>query len=269
MNVRSARLAVLLCSTLATARASAQAGGADSAKSQTLAALRRVAGELVVVKTIPLQYLSNGDAARLVAPYAAPPFGATGDAAQAGVFEAGNAVHAITVRAPIAMFARIDSIVKANDRPPATLTLRLQVIAASDSAVHDGSIGDIDAELHNLFRFNGYRLLSQNAVWVNDGQMFSTTMRGPNGEQLTISGVVDGVRRDETRSVRLDVTLAHDARRSDMVGGAVQTATSRQTLLQTGLTIPIGQTVVVGSAMPGGSTPAIILTVRPELATKP
>ena len=89
--------------------------------------LRRVAGEVIIVKTIPLQYLSNGDAAKLVAPYVSPRVGATGDAASSGVFEAGNAVHAITVRASIVMIARIDSIVKANDRPPATLTLRLQV----------------------------------------------------------------------------------------------------------------------------------------------
>jgi hypothetical protein len=46
----------------------------------------------------------------------------------------------------------------------------------------------------------------------------------------------------------------------------VQTGTMHQVLLETGLTIPIAQTVVVGSAMTGGSTPAIILTIRPELA---
>ena len=270
MNARSVRLAMLLCSALVTSPAAAQRGTLDSATiNKTMNSMRRVAGEVIVVKTIPLEYLSNADAARLVAPYVSPRVGATGDAASLGVFEAGSAVHAITVRTKISMLARIDSIVKANDRPPATLTLRLQVIAASDSAVHDGSISDLDAELHNLFRFNGYRLLSQNAVWVNDGQSFSATMRGPSGDQLTISGDVTGVRRDETKSVRLYVKLAHNAHQAEMVSGAVQTGTMYKVLLETGLTIPIGQTVVVGSAMPGGSTPAIILTVRPELATKP
>jgi hypothetical protein len=186
-----------------------------------------------------------------------------------GVFEAGNAVHAITVRAPASVLSRVDSILKANDRAPVTVTLRLQVIAASDSAVRDASISELDAELRNLFRFNGYRLLSQNTVWVNDGSTFSTTMRGPNGDQLSIWGDLSGVRREGTKSVKLVISLTRKTQEAGMMDGKMQSKPVDQGLLQTGLTIPIGQTVVVGSAMTGGSTPAIILTVRPELAQKP
>jgi hypothetical protein len=42
-----------------------------------------------------------------------------------------------------------------------------------------------------------------------------------------------------------------------------------QTLLSTGLTAPLGQTVVLGSAAYGAPIPAIILSVRPEIAGKP
>ena len=183
----------------------------------------------IIVKTL-IGLPCNADAARLVSPYVAPRVGATGDAASTGVFEAGNAVHAITVRLPGSALARIDSIVKANDRPPATLTLRLQVIVASDSAVNDGSIGEIDAELRHLFEYAEYKSSSQNTVWVNDGAMFSTTMRGPNADQLIISGEVTGVRREGTKSVRLEVNLSHDAHVSNLFNGKVQTSTIHQSL---------------------------------------
>ncbi len=224
---------------------------------------QQVIGDTVVVRTISLQYLSNADAAKLASPYV--PMGYT----RAGVFEAGNAVHAITVVAPVGAFVRIDSVVRANDRAPATVTLRLQIIAASDSLVRDPSISELDAELSNLFRFKGYRLLSQNSVSVNDGSSFLAVMRGPGSDQLTVDGMVTGFRRDGGKSVQVSIQLSHNSRQADMVGGKVQTGLLRQELLRTGLTIPIGQTVVVGSAMTGGSTPAIILTVRPELAKKP
>jgi hypothetical protein len=251
MNARSVRLAMFACAAMVSSTLGAQDSRVDS----------------MVVKTMPLQYLSNADAAKLVSPYVAPWLGAGN--VMAGVFEAGNAVHAITVRSSARVVTRVDSILRANDRPPATVALRLQVIAASDSAVRDASISELDSELHNLFRFNGYRLLSQNTVWVNDGSMFSTTMRGPNGQQVSISGEISGVRREGTKSVRLEVSLSRKTQESGMIDGKVQSNPIQERLLQTGLTIPIGQTVVVGSAMTVGSTPAIILTVRPELAVKP
>jgi hypothetical protein len=252
MNARSVRFGMIALTAMLSSSLGAQQSAADT----------------LIVKTLSLQYISNADAAKLVSPYVMPRGGSTAGMF-AGVFEAGDAVHAITVRASATVMARVDSLLKANDRPPLTVTLRLQVIAALDSAVRDASISELDAELRNLFRFNGYRLLSQNTVWVNDGSMFSTTMRGPNGDQLTVSGDVTGVRRDGSKSVRLQVSLSHNARQAEMVAGAVQTGMMHQQLLQTALTIPIGQTVVVGSAMTGASTPAIILTVRPELPTKP
>jgi hypothetical protein len=227
-----------------------------------LGAQQRIVADTIVVRTIPLQYLSNSDAAKLASPY----LEGRGDA---GVFSAGGSVHAVTLRASARMILVVDSLLRANDRAPVTVVLRLQIIAALDSTVRDAAIGEVDAELHNLFRFNGYRLLSQNIVRVNDNSNFQTLMRGPNGDQLTISGGIDGARRDGGKSVQLNVSVAHDPRTAEMLAGAVQTGRMHQELLSTWLSIPMGQTVVVGSAMTGNSTPAIILTVRPELAPKP
>ncbi len=247
MNARTIRTALF-----ASAMAMASALGAQ-----------QMVGDTIVVKTIALQFLSNADAAKLVSPYIPPGY------TYAGVFEAGKAVHAITVKAPARVLVRIDSLIKADDRPPSTVTLRLQVIAAVDSAVHDASIAELDAELHNLFRFTGYRLLSQNAVSVNEGSEFMATMRGPNGTQLVVSGTVATVRHDPARSVQVYVHLHADPRIARMVAGKVETGSMPEDLLQTGLTIPMGQTVVVGSAISSNSPGAIILTVRPDSPQKP
>jgi hypothetical protein len=221
-------------------------------------AAQQMVGDTIIVRTIPLQYLSNADAAKLASPYIPPGY------TYAGVFEAGKAVHAIPVKATARVLVRVDSLIKANDRAPTMITLRLQVIAAIDSTVRDASIGELDSELHNLFRFNGYRLLSQNTVSVNEGSPFTATMRGPNGTQLVVSGQVDAVRHDPARSVQLYVHLHTNARMQRVVAGLSESGSMPEDLLQTGLSIPMGQTVVVGSAVSTNSTAAIILTVRPE-----
>jgi hypothetical protein len=224
---------------------------------------QQMTADTLIVRTISLQFLSNADAAKLASPYIPPGY------TYAGVFEAGQAVHAITVKAPARMLVRIDSLIKASDRAPNTVTLRLQVIAAVDSSVRDASIGELDAELHNLFRFSGYRLLSQNTVSVSEGSPFMATMRGPNGVQLTVEGSVGAVRRDAARSVQVYVHLRANARMQRVVAGLPESGAMPEDLLQTGLSIPMGQTVVVGSAISSNSTAAIILTVRPELSQKP
>ena len=230
--------------------------------------LRGQAKVELVIRTFPLQHLSNSDAAKLVAPYMLTHV-PTAAFATAEVFEAGNAVHAITVRADAEVIARVDSLLTANDRPRATVIFRFQVIAATDSAVRDPAISVLDAELRNLFRFNGYRLLSQNSAWVDDGENFSATMRGADGYTLLVAGQLRSVRRDGAKgNVQMTIGLERTTREMELMG-IRQTISAPQSLLSTGLSIPLGQTVVVGSAMTGGNSPALILTVRPELAIRP
>jgi hypothetical protein len=71
--------------------------------------------------------------------------------------------------------------------------------------------------------------------------------------------VIEGdanMRGDRTSdSVRLGVILYRT--RSGMPGSTTQ-------LIQTALTVPVGQTVVVGSARTSPDVPTVILVVRPE-----
>jgi hypothetical protein len=213
----------------------------------------------IVVKTFPLQSLSPKDAATLVSPY-------TMFLGGGGVFEAGGALRAITVRATPEILARVDSILRANDHARATLVLRFQLIAASDSAIKDPAIGAVDAELRNLFRFAGYRLLSQGSTTANEGESFTLTMSGVRGETLRLAGRVEAVQASNARgAAQLFISLEHPVQ--TLVGGAA--TSGMQTLLSTGLTAPLGQTVVLGSAAYGAPIPAIILSVRPEVAGKP
>lgn len=76
---------------------------------------------------------------------------------------------------------------------------------------------------------------------------------------------VDGVRQarenSDQGSVRVRVWLG------SLVTGTYQgKLIEAEPLLSTGLTVPIGQTIVVGSAAPGGRGQAVILTIRPEVA---
>jgi hypothetical protein len=218
------------------------------------------------IRTFPLQHLSNVDAAKLVAPYVQYGISAIPSVAS-GVYEAGSAVHAITVRAIPEVLKRVDSLLKANDRPRPTVILRFQLIAATDSTVHDQGIAAIDGELHNLFRFNGYRLLAQTSSWVDEGDTFVATLRGAHqGDLFAVGGGVTAVQQVASKgSVRIYISLDEKKREQQMAGVAVSVV-SDQRLLSTGLSIPLGQTVVVGSGVSTGATPAYILTVRPELA---
>ncbi|HEY4658968.1 MAG TPA: hypothetical protein VIH11_05625 [Gemmatimonadaceae bacterium] len=217
----------------------------------------------IEVRTFPLQNLSPKDAANLISPYVMFVPGM-------GVYEAGGALRAITVRATMDILLRVDSILRANDRARATLSLRFQLIAASDSAVRDPAIGPVDAELRNLFRFAGYRLLSQGTTMANEGEHFTLTMAGVNGEILKLSGhVVSAQPSGGKGSAQLVISLERTVESAESVTRAGVRVAVLRTLLSTGLTVPLGQTVVLGSAAYGAPIPAIILAVRPDVAGKP
>jgi hypothetical protein len=63
-------------------------------------------------------------------------------------------------------------------------------------------------------------------------------------------------------TVHLRVSLERPAPVVDEAKGTVMAGG----LLGTGLTVPLGQTVVMGSTTPGGKIMALILVVRPEIA---
>jgi hypothetical protein len=219
------------------------------------------------VRTFKLQNLRPEDAAKLLGPYVNAPNG--------GVFDAGS-INAITVRETHAVLGLVDSLLKVHDRPRAVVTMRFQLIAALDSTLRDPSIAGIDAELRKLFRFSGYELIGEGTARTEERSDFTMSLStkpklvalgsSNNRERVTesfqIRGWVESVEGvGESRTVRINVAL-QDANRGK----------EAPELLRTGLTMPVGQSVILGSARPVmtfGNRAALILVVQPEIADSP
>jgi hypothetical protein len=84
-------------------------------------------------------------------------------------------------------------------------------------------------------------------------------------ERFALAGDVHGVRAVDGRGrVHLVVSLRRPA-----TAPAERMAGGGEVLLSTGVTVPIAQAAVLGSAAPGGKIRALILVIRPELAPTP
>src|SRR6185503_1904341 len=130
-----------------------------------------------------LRYLAPVDAARLASPYVR--------SAQGGVFEA-SAVRAITVTETAPVIARIDSLIRENDRSQAVLAFRFQLIAADDTPAQDPAIEPIAATLRGLFRFKGYRLLGEGSTTADERESFSLTIAAGE-DRFALAGEVAAV----------------------------------------------------------------------------
>jgi hypothetical protein len=214
----------------------------------------------LAVKTFKLRNLKPDDAAKLLGPYVTAPGG--------GVFEAGS-IGAITVRETFTNLKLIDSLLTIHDRPRAVLSMRFKLVAALDSSVRDPAINDIDAELRKLFNFRGYELIGEGTMLSEEMTDFMTTVStkpqsigkdrytGKDqmfSETFRIRGWMDGISgTGADRTIRVWVT--------------VQDASNDSELMRTGLTLPLGQTVILGSAKPTmGTRGALILVVQPQIA---
>lgn len=216
------------------------------------------------VRTFKLQNLRAEDAAKLLGPYVNAPNG--------GVFDAGS-INAITVRETHSVLALVDSLLRIHDRPRAVVTMRFQLIAALDSTYRDPAIADIDAELRKLFRFSGYELIGEGTARTEERSNYTLSLSTKPktvaefrnervSEAFQIHGWVESVEAaGDARSVRINVALQDASRGKDS-----------PELLRTGLTIPVGQSVILGSARPVmsfGTRSALILVVQPELLDSP
>ena len=111
--------------------------------------------------------------------------------------------------------------------------------------------------------YKGYHLLAEASTTAGEGEEFSLTVTAGE-ERFALGGEIAVVQGGEGGSTRIRVRLSRAA--GSMYQGKVL---SPEMLLTTGLTVPLGQTVVLGSAAPGGGYKALVLAVRPEVAIPP
>lgn len=205
----------------------------------------------VTVRTFMLQRLSQQQAADLLAPYTSQERGEA-------VFTAGTGVRGVTVRGTRETLVRVDSLLRANDRPARGLRLRFQLIAASDSAVErDPAISDVEGALRGVFQFRGYRQIAEGVVFTVEGSpVFTVVLKGGEDDRYEITGTLRGlVGGTSEGAADLDVTLRRPG---------VEGVFSGSNVLSTRLNAPLGKTVVLGSGAGAGNTRTMILVVRPE-----
>jgi hypothetical protein len=232
------------------------------------------------VKTIPLRHLGNTDAVMLLTPYI------TG---RGGVYAAGQSIHAVTVRGSSATIAEMERLLAQYDRSPVTVSLNFQLIAADYTNNRDPALAGLDSVLRSVLKFSGYHLMRVAVVNVSEGSSASQTLSADGNDYRLSYDVtnVTGTGADATIHIQVDLQ-----RIGVSTNAGVRTVDPQ--LLATGVTIPIGHTVVLGStteaataAVPNGSgtvgagqrvpfrpSPmraagsdrALILTVRPQVA---
>jgi type II secretory pathway component GspD/PulD (secretin) len=224
----------------------------------------------VETKTIELKQLKPAEAARLLRPYIVNTGG--------GVYEVSEMLPIITVKDIATNFEILERVLARYDQPPATIRLVFQLIEADTGprvvATNNASAVpvDLDATLRSVLKFPSYRLLTQGLATV--GQFSRVHQQFANADGAPATGMYE--LSAEIGTVRVNPSAPGDTAtigtvnmRVDLYRSATirvgQAAAQRQTIISTGLDVPIGNTVVLGTAMSGRNGVALILTVRPEL----
>lgn len=223
-------------------------GRAPFRRAGPLAALALVAagcgsGTELETRTFDLQYLGPAQTEMMVRPYV---YGEREDApGQLSVFDGG-----VTVRETRENLERIARILEERDRPRPGVTLHFQLIEADGPGAEDPRIEEVEAVLRNLFRFEGYRLLAETRMGAMEGGRGVQGFRMPDGGEGQLIAQVGSIRGTADRgSVELEVRFHGPG----------------NIFLESQVTIPGGQTVVLGSSQMDPEGGAMILTVRPEL----
>jgi len=192
-------------------------------------------------RTYRLEHLQVAQAHMLLEPYV------YSDREEApGMLSVGEG--AVTVRETEDNLDKIERVLAEYDVPVPNARLRFQLIEANGaSGPPDPQIAAVVEELRRLFRFGGYRLLGEAYMVAGDG----------GDVEQRFSSIPYHIQADVHRPTRGTIGLS-DLRLWQLDGRGV--------LIRTSVTIPPGQTVVLGSAPMAEGEGSLILTVRAEVA---
>jgi hypothetical protein len=230
-------------------------------------------------KTIELKHLKPDEATNLLKPYIVNAFGS--------VTSVSPSMPIITIKDIPENIIRMEKVLAKYDHSPATIRLVFQLIEADTgarlvSAANNRVSSDLDATLRSVLRFASYRLIGQGMAISGENSMVIQKLATADTAGWIYTYDIQAV----LGSIRLsDATLqAVSARRvssgqhevDTTATGTVKLSVSlykttesgdkpRHTMIETGLDVPLGHTVVLGTAATQKSGVAIILTVRPEL----
>jgi hypothetical protein len=220
----------------------------SSARAQT-------SSDTIITMTVPLKHLSAKDAVQLLQPFVTSPVYANSPGG--GVFPLPGGT-AITIREKVSNYGRMLQLLREYDRSAATVAFTFQLIIADNSGKRDPDIASLDTVLRSVLRYTGYRLVGVGVMRSGESSFARETITADDQKFTLLMSVADIRTSGADASVKLNVSLQRDK------GMMISDNQVHEEMLSTGVTVPIGQTVVLGSASLDAKR-AIILTVRPQL----
>lgn len=234
----------------------------------------RLAGQAVDIKavetrTIELRHLKPQEAVNLLRPYLVSGAGS--------VSLVSEQIPVVTIRDLATNLEKMEKVLAKYDHSPATIRLIFQLIEADTGARMISASNtrnllplDLDSTLRSVLKFPTYRLLAQGVATV--GEFSSISQQLANAEQggmyelsADIGTVRIGTIAGDTSakgSVHIRVSLG---KTNSFIGDANSAARPYERIISTGLDVPLGHTVVLGTAATRMTGTALILTVKPEL----
>ncbi|MGH7445226.1 MAG: hypothetical protein ACREKM_10130 [Longimicrobiales bacterium] len=192
-------------------------------------------------RTFALEYMQPDIAFKMIEPYV--PGGAEN-------MRMTERPAALTITAPEVRLEQVAQVLATYDRGRPDVQMRFQIIEADGFSETDAAIADVQDALHDLFRFNGYRLLAEAVVRAQAPGYVEQQLAAGEREFTIVAHLERVIGSDADRAVDLGITLRNSF---------------GNTLITTVMTVPSGQTVVVGSARARSDGNTLILVVRPEI----
>jgi hypothetical protein len=235
-------------------------------------------------KTIELKHLKPDEAVNLLKPYIVNTWGS--------VTSVSPNMPIVTIKDVAENIGRMEKVLAKYDHSPATIRLVFQLIEA-DTGPRIASVAnnralssDLDATLRSVLRFSSYRLIGQGMAtsgeqsgiyqklaladsggWIytydisaqlGTIRLSDVTLQSQMAKTVRASAGSIEVDTNATGSVNLAVTLFRKTESGPKAAAA---------LIETRLDLPLGHTVVLGTAATERSGVALILTVKPELVS--
>lgn len=193
-------------------------------------------------RTFQLAHLSSEDAIELLGPYLLDG-------------KIGGIQGAVTVRETPDILAKIERVLEEFDKAPRSVTLHFQLIEANGARESDPEIAEIEAELRKLFRFEGYRLMTEASISTLEGSGINQALFDQAMNQsadffpgYVLTGYIGTPGGQGAGEILVQVQLD---------------AMSGHSLVAASVALGFGNTVVLGTTrLPDGK--GLILTVRAE-----
>jgi hypothetical protein len=163
----------------------------------------------------------------------------------------------LTVRETPDNLDKIARVLSQFDVPSKNVQLHVQLISANGARATDPAIADVEAELRQLFRFEGYALVAEGVLTGLEGRRVQQTMFDQRGQQAD-----PNLSRYFVAAYLGNVAESGDS--AVVALESIQLESGGEMLFDASITLGIGHTVVLGTMQLPGHR-ALILAVRAEL----